>query len=224
MYLSVRPYVPKKEGVFEFNSVEVPMEYPLFDPYIPGFTKHWSKNVPDYEKVEINGIINNCSEGDTVVIIGGGFGISAVRAARKVGSTGEVIVYEASKKSYDQINDVINYNSVDHIVECHHAVVGEVISLSWPLGGETGEADAISPENLPQADVYEIDAEGAEKAILENLNVKPRVCIVETHAVLDVPKEEIIPLLRNKGYQIENIVPNDEGCHVLTAIMEKDDN
>ena len=52
---------------------------------------------PNYEAGVINAVKNNTQPDDKIVIIGGGLGVSAVRAAR-VAEDGEVHVYEAEKK------------------------------------------------------------------------------------------------------------------------------
>jgi len=48
-------------------------------------------------------------------------------------------------------------------------------------GNEEPYVVSSSPTNLPQFDVVDMDCEGAKLAILNNLSIKPRLIIVETH-------------------------------------------
>jgi hypothetical protein len=45
----------------------------------------------------------------------------------------------------------------------------------------------ISPAELPECDILELDGEGAESLILRNMTIRPRVIAVETHGVYGAP-------------------------------------
>jgi hypothetical protein len=144
--------------------------------------------------------------GDTVVIIGGGRGVSAVHAARQVGSNGSVVVYEGAEKYANIIRETAGLNSVSDRVQVNHALVGPTIDIA----GDQGGADTVSPQKLPDCDVLEMDCEGAERDILAGMDIRPRVMIIEVHpkkypeatAVLDDLKEmdyEIVSRRSNEG-------------------------
>jgi tRNA A58 N-methylase Trm61 len=50
------------------------------------------------------------SEGDDVVIVGGGWGVTAVTAAREVGPEGSVTVYEPNVECYRKCEKVVAAN------------------------------------------------------------------------------------------------------------------
>lgn len=161
----------------------------------------WSTNgVSNYESGLIAGILKHVDEGDSVVVIGGGFGVTATKAAQQVGESGEVIVFEGSSENTDIINRTVSLNGVSGQVEVHHAVVGEEVHVY----GETADADYISPEMLPQCDILELDCEGAEIGILEDMEILPDTILVESHGVYNSPTSEVVSQLTDKGYDISH--------------------
>lgn len=116
--------------------------------------------------------------GDRVVIIGGGDGRTAIAAARRVGSDGSVLIFEGGDRSYLQINRLLDTEGLLSTCSVRQAVVGPLIDV---YGGDCEEALSLSPADLPECDILELDCEGSEIEILRHLCIRPRVIIVEIH-------------------------------------------
>lgn len=158
------------------------------------------QNKPYYEYALVAGIEKYVEEGDSVVIVGGGWGVTALKAAQNVGNSGKVTVYEGSEKEVNHIRETIELNNVSGRVDIIHGIVGEKISLR----GEEGDASCVSPEQLPECDVLELDCEGAEVGILENLTIQPRVILVESHGMLDASSSRVEELVNNLSYSVKS--------------------
>jgi hypothetical protein len=110
-------------------------------------------------------------------------------------------------------------------VSIHHAVVGPAISLR----DDENAAESVSPTDLPECDVLVLDCEGAEMEILEEMDIRPRNIIVETHSIFDSPEEKVRDRLTQSGYQILRSTVAEErlrreceekGIYVLFALRE----
>ena len=174
---------------------------------------------PDYESGLINGLKNHVKKDDKIVILGGGFGITAVKAANFC-KPGTVHVFEASKSQLDRIRRTLDINNVNN-VELHQAIVGKEVDV-W---GSASGSKIKDPENLPKCDVLEMDIEGAELTVIKNLKIRPRVIIVETHGKKGSPTKKVQKSLEKLNYSIvdislaenkENFRDND--IRVITAI------
>lgn len=188
---TVRPQLPRR--VVPYNGVRVRAAR-WFDPSLPWYTA----GRPRYEVGLLAGIQGHAAPGDSVVIVGGGWGVSAVVASTRTGETGSVAVYEGSASAVEQVEETIRLNGVVDRVSVHHAVVGPEIQLNGGRGGAT----ELSPEELPAHDVLVLDCEGAEIAILSNLEFIPRKIIVETHGLYDSSEEDVKMLMEDMGYEI----------------------
>jgi hypothetical protein len=191
---TIRPFAPKIEGFHYKNGI--PYETKRITDILTPST--WADE-PEYEAALISAVREQVHRGDTVGIIGGGLGISAVAAATETGETGEVVVYEASSERINQIYRTVDLNDVSNIVEVQHALIGPALGVY----GDSGEAMSISPADLPDVDVLEMDCEGAEVEILSNLSLRPRVIIVEVHPPRTT-EEEVRDILSKLEYQITN--------------------
>jgi hypothetical protein len=96
-------------------------------------------------------------------------------------------------------------NEVKDIVEVHHAIVCDDISLRGPAG----TAETIPSSELPECDTLSIDADGAEIPIVTDLGINPGRLIIEHHPVpasdeltVEYQPDRIRLLLENKGYEI----------------------
>lgn len=216
----VRPHLPRRD--VRLNRYQVPTNR-LFDGLIPAVETESAR--PDYESGLVDGIDEYVREGDTVVIVGGGYGVTALAAAEKITSEGSVIVYEGAASSVDLIRQVVKSKGLADRVEVRHAVVGEPRSLR----GDRGEARTVSPDALPDCDVLELDCEGTEMEILPAINKRPRVILVETHGMHDAPSGEVASELQTMGYEIRSKVVADRGrretcrnrdIYVIAAVME----
>lgn len=171
----IRSYLLTHTIIITYNGVESPHRVSVLDRIIPKYTRQ--SDTPDYESVEIDAIRTYCREGDKVVIIGAGRGITPTIAANSVGEEGEILAYEASADRILQARRTIQHNSVSERVGIHH----KIIAKAEDVAGKIGSASTLSPDKLPNCDYLEIDCEGAEEIILEEMTISPRIISVETH-------------------------------------------
>ncbi|WP_367176442.1 FkbM family methyltransferase [Haloarcula rubripromontorii] len=195
----IAPLLPLTKAVY--NGVDV-KDARLFDSILP-----WrDKDKPYWEYNTIRGIESNVNKGDVVVVVGGGLGVTAVRAAQEAGCSGQVFVYEGSSKRITQLQDTIERNDVSDRVDITHGVVGPLISLD----GVAGDAIHVSPEKLPECDVLELDCEGAEIEILEKLTIRPGVILVESHGMNGATSSKIEDILKEMSYSVVSKEPADK--------------
>lgn len=204
----LRPSIPYT--IVEFNGVTV-RGAKVLDRYVP-----WQRDDrPTYEAGIVDALQAHAEVGDSVVVVGGGWGVSAVHAARQVGEEGEVEVFEGSREMVQRVRETATLNDVDDRIDVNHAVVGQNVDV-W------GEAatDVVQPADLPECGVLVMDCEGAETTIMREMSIRPEVIIVETHGVYDAPTVEVSATLENLGYTIENEVPAEPDLEAVCR--EKD--
>ncbi len=187
-------------------------EYRIIDPLLPKIDRLFirSRNKIDKEVYELNSISairKNVKIGDKVVIVGGGHGVTGIVAME---SGGKVIVIEASKDRVKEIRETWKYYKLDGTII--HGFVGSLISV-W---GKPEGAKQI--EELPECDVLELDCEGAEKEILSNLVIKPRVIIVESHGHLGSPSKNVKNQLQSLGYSITDEMNEDIAKDIIVFV------
>lgn len=217
----IRPNLPKKDSIVEYNGVKV-QPYRYGDDFSPFDIPVIRDNTDDYEAELIKQIRGRVLTDDTVVVIGGGLGVSSVTAAIQA-SDGRVITYEGASEYAKTVAQTAEINDVEERVSIDHAIVGEPISLE----GEAGDAPVVNPRNLPDCDVLVTDCEGAEELILENLRVQPRELIVETHG----NRRKVEDLIQRNGYRIQSCefaelppledMARENGVYVIGAVLEK---
>lgn len=175
----IRPRLPKLERTVRFNGIEARTgDVCLADRFVPWFdTPRYNSDDPAYEQPLIEALRSNLEVGDSVVIVGGGWGVTATVAASIVGKSGSVVVYEGAADRISDIKGTLERNGVSDRVTVHHAIVGEPVTLT----GAPENADHVAPGDLPNCDVLEMDCEGSEVDILPNLDIRPETLIVETH-------------------------------------------
>ena len=136
---------------------------------------------------------------DEVVIIGGGFGVTTVHPARQVGGGGLVTVFEGGQIA-SHVRRVAQLNDVDDVVTVEEAIVGDPTNL---YQGMADDAEVIDPADLPACDVLEMDCEGSELGILEGMQIRPRVLIVELHPTMyDAQNVAPVELIEEMGYEM----------------------
>lgn len=167
---------------------------------------------PEYERESVDALKAHCREDDSILVLGGGWGVTAVWAAR-LGA--EVTVFEAAAERVGTVREAIALNGVEDDVTVHHAIVGE----SRRVLGDDSAAAVVDPADLPECDVIEMDVEGAELAVLERLAIRPRVVIVETHANRGSPASAVEERLTGMGYEVVGTARQDEDHAVLTAVV-----
>ena len=137
--------------------------------------------------------------GEHVCIIGGGFGVTTVHAAREVGREGSVTVFEGGQIA-SEVRQVARWNDVDDVVTVEEAIVGDSTAL---YQGMADDAEVIDPADLPTCDVLEMDCEGSELGILQGMQIRPRVLIVELHPTMyDAPNAAPVELIEQMGYEM----------------------
>lgn len=200
----VAPRLPRRYG--EFNSVTTNTSR-LFDGVLP-----WRRRYrPEYESGLATAIAATVEPGDTVVIVGGGIGVTAVKAAQAAGADGTVVVFEGAAKKVDAVRETVRLNDVSDVVDVRHAVVGEAFTL-W---GDPNGADDLSPSDLPDCDVLELDCEGTEVEILRNLDISPRAILVESHGMHDASTETVKQILSDLSYDVVADEIADRGLELV---------
>lgn len=215
---NIVPLLPRTNT--SYNGIDVNAAR-YFDAIIP-----WrQKNEPYYESGLVSGIEEYVREGDDVVIVGGGWGVTAVKAAQNVGSSGKVTVYEGADKQVKYVQETTKKHNVSDRVNIIHGIVGPKICLN----SEEKNAARVSPEQLPECDVLELDCEGAEIEILENLTIRPRVILVESHGIHDASSSKVEGLLNELSYSVKSKEVADRGreksclhkdVYTLAAVQE----
>lgn len=189
----LRNYLPRTKA--QLNGVTVRKDR-LFDGVVP-----WVVNRSDpenYESAIVSRLRSQVVPGETVVIVGGGWGVSTVVAAEEVGEGGSVHTFEASSEYAEYTRETTRLNSVADRCTVTTAVVSNTISTR----GDTESDVVVSPAELPDCDVLELDCEGAELEILRQLQIRPRVIIVETHGVFGAPTEDVVEILESLSYEV----------------------
>ncbi len=157
------------------------------------------KEDPKEEFGIILGHKNFTKSEDKVVIIGGGYGITAYWASKIVGKNGNVIIYEGGEESFNRVKRTLKINSDFNNYQVYQSIVGENINV---YGGSTNNSNFISAKDIPKCDVLELDCEGSELNILKTMTIRPRIIIVEIHPKAYKPVNIILKVLNQIGYKI----------------------
>jgi hypothetical protein len=191
----VRPYTPKKISMC--NGVAVKRVH-LFD---------YTETFPEYKREFVTPLAETIQDGDTVVQVGAGAGVSTVVAAEIAGPNGKAITFEASEDQLNAANETLRLNKKTWRnwadVDIHHALIGTAVKVP----GELGEPKLIDPEDLPECDIMGLDCEGAETDILQEMSNSPSRVVVESHGWLGSSTSDIKQILENRGYQIIDEIP-----------------
>jgi len=171
-------------------------------PFNPGSSYRPSMldDVPDYEDTLCRALSQTVRNGDHVIVVGGGLGVTSLHAAREVGPTGQVTSFEASEDRIKDLKWAIESNRQGKVVTPVHALIGKEVKVY----GDVAESERIPPTELPQCDVLELDCEGAELMILNELEISPRSIIVETHGFRGGSTDRVERRLEELGYEVEN--------------------
>jgi len=199
---SIRRYLPN-DGEVTYNGVKTGENKKPLDPYLlaTGIDK------PNQEDGIASSHRKHTQEGDTVNVVAGGNGVTAVIAARIVGENGLIRIYEGGGQRVEAIRDTIVMNGVEDRCEVHHAVVGRDIDV---YGGTVATATEIDPLDLSDCDVLELDCEGSEIDILERIENPPNTLIIEIHPWnFQKDPEYLFELLNNNGYEIQSRYGHD---------------
>jgi len=194
----VRPWMPGKP--VRYAGIPICLDRKWGDALVP---KRWlsfdAKDKPGYEAALVAGLRETVRNGDSIVIVGSGFGVTAVVAALSTGPSGRIQCFEGSKHYVSVARQTAARNKITNI-SIHHAVVGKSIAV-W--GDDVGAA-IKPPSELPACDVLELDCEGAEVDILRDFVIQPRVILVETHGLFGAPTELVASLMEKRGYVVSD--------------------
>ncbi|MDZ5810494.1 FkbM family methyltransferase [Halorubrum sp. AD140] len=188
----IRSFVPESRKICVRNGVAV-----------RGFTKMTDMNdhLPDEEGAVAESLRENAAIGDTIVIVGGGYGVTTVIGSREVGREGMVVSYEGSDEMIRRMVETIDMNEAGHNVETVHAVVADFSEHSEASYGNSS-ATVVPPRDLPECDILQMDCEGAEVQILREMDITPRLLLVETHGFLGSSEQDVRTALNAKEYEV----------------------
>jgi tRNA A58 N-methylase Trm61 len=169
---------------------------------------------PEYERELVTAIRRSVSSGDDVTIIGGGWGVSTVVAARLVGSTGSVTTYEGGAEQVKHVRETVRLNCVPDRVTLNHAVVGKAKRVF----SEQAEV-VVDPGDLSDTDVLILDCEGAEVDILDGMDIRPSTVVVEAHPMYDAPCRVVRKVLEDIGYEIVGSEEEETPSGTITILV-----
>lgn len=177
-----------------------------------------TRNRPDYKAGSIGALREHVRPTDHVVVVGGGYGVSTIVAARRAAS---VTCYEAARGQVDAIRDRVERRRLDDIVTVKHRYVQTVADWDDSVWGPDESWGSCLPAlALPDCDVLELDCEGAEVSILRELVFRPRVVIVEPHPMFEVEESDVIVALKNIGYTRIQVTGSNGLQQAIVALDE----
>jgi hypothetical protein len=198
---TVRKLLPTIAEV-KYAGIPISRERKFGDAALPDFLlPNPLEDIEDYERTLIDALRSHVRLGDRVVIVGGGEGVTAVVAATAVGDAGSVVCIEGSGWSVSKVKATAARNKMSNRLTVQHAVVGEAIAVYGVL--DQHARLVVSPKELPECDILELDCEGAERVILANMVIRPRVIAVETHGVYGAPSRMVKEILERLDYVVE---------------------
>lgn len=222
----VRPVLPTASYT-QYNGVRIARARKVFDSQVPLIFKPLGlDDVPEYESALVRCIRQYVREGDRVVVVGGGEGVTAVVAAQQAGLSGSVLCYEGAKQSAEAVRGSARLNGVASRVAVTHAVVAKSISV---YGAQCDHGTVVIPSAIPACDVLELDCEGAETQILQEMGIRPRVILVETHGVFGASTLDVEILLSRLSYAVIRVGVAEErfadvcardDIYVLAAVLQ----
>jgi hypothetical protein len=198
---TIRKLLPKA-GAVRYSGIAISRDRKWGDLSVPAFMVPFMlEDIPNYEAVLINALRSNVQSGDTVVVVGGGEGVTVTVSAEAVGAAGSVVCFEGNESFAENVRITAARNGVSERVTVRHAIVGKDVNVYSDYGGRKSTT-LVMPEDLPNCDVLELDCEGAETVILKHLKFSPRVIIVETHGINGAPTTEVRMVLQTRGYHV----------------------
>jgi hypothetical protein len=141
----LRDHLPEADHITH-NGVVIARRRRLFDAYLPT-DFHRVADEPGMEGGVVNAHEANTRRGNDVVVVGGGDGVTAVRAARIVGPEGSVRVFEGAEENVERIRRAFELNGVTDRCTVERAVVGPPRNV-W---GDTEGAPRVAPSELPSS-------------------------------------------------------------------------
>ena len=199
---TIRKFLPTIAQV-KYSGIPISRERKVGDAKLPDFLIPYPLvDITDYERTLIDVLRSQVRIGDRVIIVGGGEGVTAVVAATAVGETGSVVCFEGNSWNVRKVKATAARNKMSNRLTVEHAIVGEAIAVYGVP--EQHSTLVVSPAELPECDILELDCEGAERLILPNIAIRPRVIAVETHGVHGAPTRMVKEILEGLGYVVED--------------------
>jgi hypothetical protein len=165
----VRPFMPGEP--VRYAGIPIYFDRKWGDRRVPtSWVGHDVVDQPDYEATLVTGLSETVRPGDSIVVVGGGLGVTAVVAALRTGPSGTVQCFEGSKKYVTLVQQTAASNRVTNL-SVNHAVVGKPIAVYCSLNEDLGAV--MPPSQLPPCNVLQLDCEGAEVDILRELTIHP---------------------------------------------------
>lgn len=131
-----------------------------------------------------------------------------------------MIAYEASTERVSHAQRTAQHNDISERVNIYHKIVAKAESVR----DEIDSASTVPPDQLPDCNFLQLDCEGAEELILEQMTITPRVISVETHENEGMSHSNVLLLLEPRGYRIVNETDKtDEYDGIRHVVAIKDD-
>lgn len=198
IYAGIRGRLPVKRRL-RFGGVLVDIEVKALDFLFPRFRN--KRDIEGYEEVLATMLRRTVRPGDTVVVVGGGWGVTACVAAKAVGASGKVICYEGNLRNAERTRRAAELNEVGDRLEVVQAIVARDVGI---YEGQKA-VRVVDPEALPSCRVLQLDCEGAEIEIFDRMQIQPEIVLVETHGFLGTPSDKVTASLEQKGYEVRNM-------------------
>lgn len=162
---------------------------------------HLRKPIHDLPEKGVRiGILKYVGYGMNCVQVGGGSGITSLYTLDKIGNDGLLTIYEGGYESTIIIKKNLSINNFTNY-RIKHAIVGMEKNV---YGGDLTQAELIDPINLPQCNYLELDCEGSEKSILENMKIRPDFIVVEIHPnLIDESVDWLYNWINQNSYAID---------------------
>ena len=201
-------------GYEEMNGVKIGgWDIRLGDKILPSWLTpfHIGNTDSRYEDSLIEAIDQNVRKGDKVVVIGGGYGVTSVKIGKKIGPSGNLVIFEASRDMVEKIVSTMRINNI----QCNYNVNESIVEKNISVRGnkERNEINRVKASSLPECDVVEMDCEGAEIEILKNMEIRPRNILVESHGMYGASTDKVISKLNDIGYEVMSVNPADGRDH-----------
>lgn len=139
---TIRKALPER-GYVVRNGVETGNKK-MFDGVVPD---NWGEKVnkPNYEGALVELHKRHTEQNDHVVIIGGGYGVTAITAADQVTDSGKVEVFESNPNHIANLSDTVSRYDKQSYCTIHNTLVGPAAHTF----GEIEKASKIDPSSLP---------------------------------------------------------------------------
>ena len=213
---TIRRILPKKEDSVEVRGIQIESNdrcKKMFDESLK-IDRAFSD---EHKKVNCDAIKEYVEEGDRTTIIGGGYGLTTVAAAREVEEGGSVVVYEGSKEMVEYLKEAVKLNGVQKTTTIRHAIVETEVDLKRPSNG----SNRIAAREIKECDVMELDCEGSELDIIDGLSRLPKKIIVETHPKKGADTSDVRKALGRKNYKIINEKKENSGKVLVAELLSQ---